>query len=94
MAKYWPTSEIMKNLYENLANEMMKDEALRQAKLQYMKTAKGVMAHPAFWSPFIMMGKTNPLYIQRKGNPIDWAIGIGVLALLGICGLAYRKRAT
>jgi hypothetical protein len=74
----YATSEIMKHLYENLANGMRKDEALRQAKIQYIKLAKGFAAHPGFGSPFIQMGNTAPLTIKRKGEFIsldDWWVG-------------------
>ena len=88
------TSEIMKNLYNNLADGMNKDEALRHAKLQYMKSAKGIAAHPAFWSPFIQIGNTEPVKISRKGNPWAWAwgIGIGIVALLSVRGFYLSKR--
>ncbi|MCP4442918.1 MAG: tetratricopeptide repeat protein [Aureispira sp.] len=86
------TSIIMKNLYANLAEGMKKDEALRQAKLQYMKSAKGIAAHPAFWSPFIMMGNTEPVSIKKKGlDTLPWIIGTGGLLLLVLGGLAIRK---
>ena len=64
---------------------MKKDEALRQAKIQYMKSAKGVLAHPAFWSPFIMMGKTDSISIKTKGGGMPWLIG-GVVAILVLGG--------
>jgi CHAT domain-containing protein len=88
----YATSAIMANLYDNLANGMKKDEALRQAKIQYMKSAKGVLAHPAFWSPFIMMGKTDAVTIKTKGGGVPWAIGatLGLLVLGG--GFVMRRR--
>ena len=61
------TSEIMKNFYQNLANGMEKDEALQRAKMQYIKDAIEVGAHPAFWSPFILMGNTDAIYLKTKG---------------------------
>jgi len=71
---------------------MKKDEALRQAKLQYLQSVQGIAAHPAYWSPFIMMGKTDEVHIQPKGNPMAWGIGIGLLVLLGIGGLVFSMR--
>lgn len=88
------TSELMKNFYDNLANGMKKDEALRQAKLQYMRSAEGILAHPAFWSPFIVMGNTDAVEIRRKGNPTAWSLGLGMIALLSIGGLVVIKRRT
>jgi CHAT domain-containing protein len=90
----YTTSKIMKNLYDNLSNGMKKDEALGHAKLQYMKSAKGILAHPAFWSPFIMMGNTQPVSIKRKGGTIPWMIGglVMVLFLAGAFMMSRRKR--
>jgi CHAT domain-containing protein len=89
----YATSEIMKNLYANLANGMKKDEALRQAKVQYIKSAKKALAHPAFWSPFIMMGNTQPVNIKRKSTAMPWMIGgaVGLLALVGFM-MSRRKK--
>ena len=50
------TSEIMQIFYEHLSEGKNKAEALRQAKLDYLQNAKGLAAHPAFWSPFIQLG--------------------------------------
>jgi CHAT domain-containing protein len=87
------TSEIMKRLYYNLARGMKKDEALRYAKLDYMKSAKGIAAHPAFWSPFIQMGNTRPVSIARKGTALPWIIaGAVVVFLFSVFGMYRSKR--
>jgi len=89
------TAAIMKNLYNNLADGMRKDEALRQAKLKYMKEAKGFAAHPAFWSPFIQMGNTQPIYIARKGtSKVWWSVGLVAFLLLGGLILTKKRKAT
>lgn len=36
--------------------DALKDEALRQAKLNYLKRNKGQAAHPFFWAGFIGIG--------------------------------------
>ena len=83
----------MQNLYNNLADGMKKDEALRYAKLDYMKSTKGIMAHPAFWSPFIMMGNTETISVSRKGGAMPGIIGGGVLLLaLGGFFMSRRKK--
>ncbi|MCP4438199.1 MAG: CHAT domain-containing protein [Aureispira sp.] len=88
------TSSIMQNLYDNLANGMKKDKALSTAKLDYIKGAKGIAAHPAFWSPFVQIGKTSAVNISRKGDTPIWAIGLGVglLVFFGGIGFAWAKR--
>ena len=85
------TSEIMKNLYKNLANGIPKDQALRQAKLQYMDSVEGSLAHPSFWSPFIMIGNTAPLSIKKKNN-FTFYWGTGLLGLLLAAGLFLVKK--
>jgi len=87
----YATSEIMKNLYDNLANGMKKDEALRQAKLQYIKSTEGILAHPAFWSPFIQMGNTESVSIRKKGDVTPWIMA-GLIALFLLGGLFLMSR--
>lgn len=87
----YATSEIMKNTYHNLAEGKKIDEALRYAKLKYIKSAKGIFAHPAFWSPFIQIGNTKPVHISRKGDSKFWWIGgLTILILLG--GFILKRR--
>ena len=78
------TARIMKDMYNHLAQGLSKDEALREAKLNYIKNAKGAIAHPAFWSPFVQLGDNRPISIATKGgNYILWTvIGLGSLVLL------------
>ena len=68
--------------------------SLRLSKQQYMQSAQGIMAHPAFWSPFIMIGKTDAVYIKRKGDlPREL---FGLFDLVGLSGgiIMKRKRKT
>ena len=50
------TSELMKAFYQNLTRGLRKDEALRQAKLQFLHGARGTWKHPYFWAPFVLNG--------------------------------------
>ncbi|MCH2043793.1 MAG: tetratricopeptide repeat protein [Saprospiraceae bacterium] len=89
------TSAIMQNLYQNLATKLPKDQALRQAKLNYIQRAEGIAAHPAFWSPFIQIGNTQPISIQQKNisNGTWWMFAAaGGLACLGIGIFINRRR--
>jgi CHAT domain-containing protein len=85
------TSEIMQLFYKNLAAGMPKDEALRSAKIAYLKRAQGVAAHPAFWSPFVQMGNTQAIYIQKKNSNWYWWLAGSLLALLGL-GWFFKRR--
>ena len=86
------TAELMKNFYNNLDNGMKKDEALRKAKLNYIKSTNEAFVHPAYWAPFIMIGKTDTVEIKRKSNVKIWGIGVGVLTLLAFAAFMLRKR--
>jgi hypothetical protein len=59
---------IMQSFYINLAEGMNKSAALREAKLSYMQNAKGIMAHPSFWSPFIQLGDSGPVHLKTKNG--------------------------
>lgn len=86
------TAELMKNLYKNLADGMDKDAALQEAKLQYIFKAQGIAAHPAFWSPFVLMGNTDAIYLNSKTKMLGWWIGGGLLLFAGIAvGFKFKK---
>lgn len=84
------TAIIMKAFYQNLATGMSKAEALGKAKLAYLQNAQGIMAHPAFWSPFIQLGDSKPIYLAAKGTWNYWLMG-SVLFTLGM-GLFFWRR--
>lgn len=86
------TSMIMSKLYTNLAEGMNKDAALSKAKLDYIQSAKGIAAHPAFWSAFVLMGNENPVSISKKGgfNWLGWGLGIGALVFF-VLAFGLRK---
>lgn len=86
------TSVIMNYFYQNIANGLAKDVALRQAKLEYLKMVNDIAAHPAFWSAFIQLGDTSSVVITRKGGTSSWTIGLGVLAVLIVGLLEFFSR--
>ena len=79
------TSFIMQAFYKNLAKGKDKAEALRQAKLEYIKMAGGgggdgrygrpsvstitIAAHPAFWAPFVQLGDSRPIRVETRLIP-------------------------
>jgi len=89
----YATAVIMENMYKNLAAGQPKDEALRQAKLQYVDMAVGVAGHPAYWSPFIQIGSTAPVTIQQKTNAWGWRAGLLLgIPLLGLGFWWWRRQ--
>lgn len=51
------TKEVMQRFHFYLHEGYDKDEALRVAKLQFMKQAPGVLRHPYFWAGFVVIGE-------------------------------------
>ena len=88
------TAWIMCVFYQNLMAGLAKDTALRAAKISYLEQTKGKTCHPAFWSPFIQFGNTNPIYLQTKTSGFNWFwLGI-ILPILFVAWewLKIRKR--
>ncbi len=55
-------SNLMSYFYNYLAKGLKKDEALRQAKLEYLTTADALKSHPYFWSGYVTLGDVEPLF--------------------------------
>ena len=59
------TARLMEVFYENLLSGMTKSEALRQAKIKFIKGQEVMngenisFSHPFFWAPFILVGRNN-----------------------------------
>lgn len=79
--------------YGNLLKGMDKDEALRQAKLQYLRTAKGRMLSPQYWAGLVLMGDPSPVAVKEL-NAVSgwwWIGGAGVLAMILLLLLKRRR---
>lgn len=92
------TGKIMKYYYFAMSVGFDKDEALRIAKLKYLKESKGLQAHPAFWAAFVQMGDTSEIDLYCKAGWTFWqkVEVIGGAVLLALIGLAiwwrWRRR--
>lgn len=84
------TPKLMVNFYQNLKEGLPKNEALRQAKLDYLESTKlDRLAHPYYWAGFMLMGDTTP--IQGDSIPVwAWLILASLLAIA--VGLYFRRR--
>jgi CHAT domain-containing protein len=80
------TKMIMIDFYRFLKKGKSKSEALRMAKLNYLdKNGNSALAHPYYWSGFVINGNTDPLEINNADFPLAWI----VFAILGILILSY-----
>ena len=84
------TSELMELFYKELSEGKAKDEALRLAKLEYLKHSNITTSHPFYWSSFVVIGSTNPITETRNNS---WSIiVIIVMLLLGISIYLLKKK--
>lgn len=51
----------MAAFYKNLADGASKDDALRQAKLDFLRNADNIKSDPFYWAGFVLIGDTEPV---------------------------------
>jgi CHAT domain-containing protein/tetratricopeptide (TPR) repeat protein len=81
---------LMKYFYKNLLKGQSKPEALRNAKLRFLKETKTENSHPFFWSSFVIMGNTKPLFSNLL-NMLVLSTIIGVVLILLIVWKIRKK---
>jgi tetratricopeptide (TPR) repeat protein len=72
-----PTADFMKQLYYFLAQGKSKSEALRLAKLQFLRS-NTMLAHPRYWAAFVLNGDG----WNAPRRVIPWSIIAGGAAIL------------
>ena len=60
------SAQLMELFYKHLAEGMAKDEALRQAKLDYLNQSDQLSAYPYYWAGYVNIGDNAPLEISRN----------------------------
>ncbi len=76
------TKDIMTRFYQNLASGLPKDEALHQAKLDYLAESRNDKAHPFYWAAYIPLGDMT--VVQSGSFQKKLLFSILGLALLGL----------
>ena len=79
------TEQIMQDFYRHLQKGLGKDEAIRQAKLDYLAASN--RNHPFFWGAFVLIGDDLPLR-----QPSNWHWYATALILAGIGFLYWRSK--
>ncbi len=59
-------TEIVKSFYRYLKKGATKSNALRKARIDYLKNADMLRSHPYFWSSLVVYGNNDPLYFSGK----------------------------
>jgi CHAT domain-containing protein len=82
------SSELMTSFYKYLKRGKSKQEAMRLAKLDYLENADDLTSNPYFWSAFVVLGDSTPIY--RKSGVAYWMI-IVTLFLGMVLFIQYRR---
>lgn len=84
------TAELMEQFYRQLKKGKAKDEALRQAKLNYLgEVDDPLFSHPYYWGGFVVIGDAQAIF----SNPLKkWAwMPIAVLLLWWLARIIYYR---
>lgn len=85
------STQILDYFYAYLEDGLTKDDALKQAKLQYLKTAKGRTVHPHYWAGLIIMGDTAPVDFSSSSN-IVFLLIFAVILIIIVVRLFVKKQ--
>lgn len=88
------SSAIITSFCEGVKNGDALDDALREAKLQYLSTADPSRSHPFYWSTLALLGDERPIELSQPWyrEPWTWAIA-GAAVLLVFFRLRSAKNA-
>jgi CHAT domain-containing protein/Tfp pilus assembly protein PilF len=84
--------ELMTSFYSALAEGKTKDEALRQAKLNYLQNSDQLKAHPHFWAAYVNIGDTTPLNMSKRIHNLWLYLVLSVLLITGILFTIIKVR--
>lgn len=82
------SSELMTSFYKYLKRGKSKQEAMRLAKIDYLELADDLTSNPYFWSGFVVLGDSTPIY--KKSGFAYWMIIITLFAGILIF-IQYRR---
>jgi len=85
-------SILMSKFYQNLEEGLRIDEALQEAKLQYLQEADQLSAHPYLWSGYVSIGSTDALISQDYSKIYQLIIGVVGLVIIILVLLRLRNR--
>ncbi|MFQ5638252.1 MAG: CHAT domain-containing protein [bacterium] len=78
------TSRLLQNFYMKLKQGMKKTEALREAKIQYMKE---VDRNPQNWGALILVGAPSP--VPLRGENIDYLIIFTIISVTALLAFVF-----
>lgn len=85
------TSDIMVRFYENLYKEQTKSQSLRQAKIDYINSAKKAEQHPYYWAAFVQIGDFEPLIIETSVSSFSYWYWL-LIPIILLFGFIFFKK--
>ncbi len=83
------TMELSTDFYKYLKKRKSKSEALRQAKLNYLKNHSLSKTSPYYWSSLILIGNPDPLSYNTSNT--TWVFILGFLFVFSLIFFFYKK---
>ena len=84
-------ARLMEDFYKSLKRGRSKAEALREAKLDFLKNADNLKANPYFWSTYVVIGDSSPLF-KKNLSYLYWLAAILLIAAGGLLYYIRRQR--
>lgn len=66
------SAKIVSSFYEYLSEGLTKDEALRNAKLDYLANSRGRTSHPQYWAGLVLIGDAAPISLPHSLSGYLW----------------------
>jgi CHAT domain-containing protein len=86
------SAEITSGFYKNISKGLHKDDALRKAKINYLKKNKGELAAPYYWSGIVLMGSNAPIKTEYTSPFWLYILIAGILVFILAAILWQQKR--
>jgi hypothetical protein len=80
---------IFEKFYAYLDQGITAEDALQKAKMDYLKTHKGSLAHPMYWSTYELTTNVKDLRMAPKPKPFPWEWIPIFTFLVGVGGAAW-----
>jgi CHAT domain-containing protein/tetratricopeptide (TPR) repeat protein len=83
--------EVVQSFYTGLANGLTKDQAMQNAKIEYLQNNKGFTAHPFFWASMICIGDQQAIPLSQKSLGWYWYL-LGLVSFLFLLLIIRSRR--
>ena len=86
------TSDIMTWFYAYLRQGLTKSQALRKAKLDYLRSADSDHADPFYWAPFVLIGDQSKVQLEQSSAFTFKSLAAVFILLAGVVlFISFRK---